>query len=85
MEATEAEDDDDDRGRDGARELAAAFRTRVGASDLGGRRWRIARLRAAGLRATVLVTADDVSPGKPDPAGYLAGRARLRARPEAAC
>jgi sugar-phosphatase len=37
-----------------------------------------ARLRAAGLpRPTVLVTADDVSQGKPDPAGYRLAAASL--------
>lgn len=44
-----------------------------------------ARLSAAGLPApAVLVTADDVAAGKPDPAGYLTGARRLGADP-AAC
>jgi HAD superfamily hydrolase (TIGR01509 family) len=44
-----------------------------------------ARLRAAGLRVpAVLVTAGDVSPGKPDPGGYLLGARRLGADPASA-
>jgi sugar-phosphatase len=37
----------------------------------GDRRLAYARLGAAGLRPPVVVTADDVSVGKPDPEGYL--------------
>jgi sugar-phosphatase len=44
-----------------------------------------ARLRAAGIPEPVaLVTADDVTRGKPDPEPYLLGAARLR-RPAGAC
>ncbi len=42
-----------------------------------------ARLRAAGLPAPgVFVSADDLDRGKPDPAGYLLGAARLGVAPE---
>ena len=48
-----------------------------------GRALAIARLKAVGLPLpAVLVTADDVSPGKPDPGGYLEAARRLSARPE---
>ena len=48
----------------------------------GVREVALARLKAAGLPApTVLVTADRVAKGKPDPEGYLAAAAELRERP----
>jgi sugar-phosphatase len=40
-----------------------------------------ARLRAAGIEPPVLVTADDVTNGKPDPEGYLLAAGRLRVEP----
>lgn len=44
-----------------------------------------ARLRAAGISLPqVVVTADDVSRGKPDPEGYLAAARRLEVSPETA-
>jgi sugar-phosphatase len=44
----------------------------------GVRELATARLRAAGVPLPeVMVTAEDVSAGKPDPEGYLAGAARL--------
>ena len=44
----------------------------------GGRRVAVARLRAVGLPVpAVLVTADDVTVGKPEPEGYLTAAARL--------
>jgi sugar-phosphatase len=43
------------------------------------RRLARARLRAAGLRPPLLVTAEDVKAGKPDPEGYLLAAARLGA------
>jgi mannitol-1-/sugar-/sorbitol-6-phosphatase len=48
----------------------------------GRRPLAVARLEAAGLPApAVLVTADDVPAGKPDPAGYLAAAAALGCPP----
>ncbi len=42
-----------------------------------------ARLSAAGIiEPNVLITADDVSSGKPDPEGYLAAARRIRVAPE---
>jgi sugar-phosphatase len=42
-----------------------------------------ARLSAAGIvEPDVLITADDVSSGKPDPEGYLAAARRIKAAPE---
>lgn len=43
-----------------------------------------ARLGAAGIKAPVLVTMDDLTAGKPDPAGYLLG-ASLLGVPPAQC
>ncbi|MEU4426798.1 HAD-IA family hydrolase [Actinoplanes sp. NPDC024001] len=40
-----------------------------------------ARLGAAGIAAPLLLTAEDVTTGKPDPEGYLAAAARLGADP----
>jgi beta-phosphoglucomutase-like phosphatase (HAD superfamily) len=40
-----------------------------------------ARLGAAGIEPPVLVTADDVINGKPDPEGYLIAAGRLRVEP----
>lgn len=41
-----------------------------------------ARLGAAGIAPPVLVTSDDVTVGKPDPAGYLLAAKLLRVAPE---
>jgi len=50
----------------------------------GNRAVAEARLRAAGLPVPrVLVSADDVSAGKPDPEGYLSAARQLRVAPEA--
>ena len=61
-------------------------------NDLPDGRWAVvtsatralanARLSAAGLpKPTVLITADDVKAGKPDPSGYLLAAKRLGAQP----
>ncbi|GHC93275.1 haloacid dehalogenase [Nocardiopsis terrae] len=58
--------------------LAALPATRWAAVTSGTRRLMTARLEAAGLPVPgVLVTADDVTVGKPDPQGYLRAAARL--------
>ena len=41
-----------------------------------------ARLRVAGIEPAVLITADDVTNGKPDPEGYLIAAERLRVEPD---
>jgi sugar-phosphatase len=46
------------------------------------RRLADARLAAAGLTVPLLVTADDVTAGKPDPEGYLLAAQRLGVPPE---
>ena len=68
----------------GARELLAALRPdQWAAVTSGGRRLMSGRLRTAGLPLPrVLVSADDVARGKPDPEGYLAAAAALGAAPE---
>lgn len=64
----------------GAREALATV-TAAGRGAIvtsGSRRLALARLAASGLPVPdVLVTADDVDAGKPDPAPYLLGAARL--------
>ncbi|WP_052845021.1 HAD-IA family hydrolase [Streptomyces sp. NRRL S-31] len=45
------------------------------------RRTAVARLRRVGIEAPVLVTADDVARGKPDPEPFLAAAARLCVAP----
>lgn len=75
-------------------EDAGAVRAIPGAGDLvravpawavvtsGRRELALARLEAAGLPVpSVLVTADDVTRGKPDPEGYLAAAAGLGVHP----
>jgi sugar-phosphatase len=75
-------------------EDAAAVRAVPGAVDLlravpawavvtsGRRELALARLEAAGVPVPpVLVTADDVARGKPDPEGYLAAAAALAVNP----
>jgi sugar-phosphatase len=63
----------------GAREaLLALPPERFGVVTSGSRELATFRLRAAGLPLPgVLVSADDVDAGKPDPAGYLLGAERL--------
>lgn len=61
--------------------LAALPEGRWAVVTSGNRAVAKARLRAAGLRAPVLVTADDVRHGKPDPEPYLLGAARLGVEP----
>jgi mannitol-1-/sugar-/sorbitol-6-phosphatase len=63
----------------GAREtLLALDPGGFGVVTSGTRALATARLRAAGLPpARVLVSAEDVAAGKPDPAGYLLGAERL--------
>ena len=84
VEATTAEDDDGLVAVTGARELASALPPSSWAVvTSAGRELAVARLTAAGLPLpAVLVTADDVSPGKPDPGGYLEAARLLSARPE---
>ena len=63
--------------------LAALPPERVAIVTSGGVRLSSARIAAAGLaRPAVVVTADDVSLGKPDPAPYLMGAAKLGFPPE---
>jgi sugar-phosphatase len=68
----------------GAAETLAALRPdQWAAVTSGGRRLMSGRLRTAGLPLPrVLVSADDVTRGKPDPEGYLAAAAALDAVPE---
>ncbi|MDO5668958.1 MAG: HAD family hydrolase [Corynebacterium sp.] len=67
----------------GAAELLASLpRERWAAVTSGGRELMSARLAAAGLPVPdVLVTAEDVEVGKPDPAGYLLAARHLGADP----
>ncbi|GAB3690643.1 HAD family hydrolase [Corynebacterium nasicanis] len=67
----------------GAAELLASLpRDRWAAVTSGGRELMSARLAAAGLPVPdVLVTAEDVEVGKPDPAGYLLAAQRLGVDP----
>lgn len=68
----------------GAAEVLAALPPeRVAIVTSGGVRLSSSRIAAAGLpRPAVIVTADDVSTGKPDPAPYLLGAERLGYPPE---
>lgn len=70
----------------GARELLAAVPAdRWAVVTSGDRRLATSRIRAAGLPIPgLLVTADDVKVGKPDPACYLVAAARL-GRPPHRC
>jgi sugar-phosphatase len=67
----------------GARELVQTVPAdRFAIVTSGTRPLAVARLRAAGLPVpSVLVTAEDVESGKPDPAGYLSAAARLGVEP----
>jgi len=73
------------RAIEGAAELLAALPpARWAIVTSGSRRLALARLRFAGLpRPRVLVCAEDVPRGKPDPAGYLAAAAALNRAPRA--
>ena len=68
----------------GARELVQRVpEDRLAIVTSGSRRLAVARIRAAGLPVPdVLVTAEDVESGKPDPAGYLRAAAHLGVEPE---
>jgi sugar-phosphatase len=68
---------------DGARELLRRLPlARVGVVTSGTRAGTLARLRAAQLPIPeVLITAEDVAEGKPDPAGYRLGADRLGTPP----
>lgn len=62
--------------------LRSLPRDRWAAVTSGGRELMTARLQAAGLPVPdVLVAAEDVAVGKPDPAGYLLAAQRLGADP----
>jgi mannitol-1-/sugar-/sorbitol-6-phosphatase len=64
------------------RSVPSAFRAVV---TSGSRPLAIARLRGAGFALpNVLVTADDVSAGKPDPEGYLQAAHRIKVAPAGA-
>ncbi|MFD5868701.1 HAD family hydrolase [Corynebacterium sp. NPDC060344] len=67
----------------GAAELLASLpRDRWAAVTSGARELMSARLTAAGLPVPdVMVTAEDVEAGKPDPAGYLLAAEQLGAEP----
>jgi sugar-phosphatase len=68
----------------GAAALLRAWpRERLAIVTSGGRELALSRLAGAGLPApAVLVSADDVRRGKPDPEGYLLAAARLGVAPE---
>ena len=68
----------------GARELAEAVPAdRFAVVTSGTRALAVARLRAAGIAVPeVLVTAEQVENGKPDPEGYLRAAAQLGVEPE---
>ena len=66
----------------GARELMAAWAGRIAIVTSGGRALARARIAGAGLdEPPVLVSADDVGRGKPDPEGYLRAAALLGVAP----
>lgn len=82
----EATDVDDVVALDGAHALITAL-------DRAGRPWAVvtsadrrlalARLGAAGIDPTVLVTVDELAAGKPDPEGYVLAARRLDVDPHA--
>ncbi|WP_298750355.1 HAD-IA family hydrolase [uncultured Serinicoccus sp.] len=66
----------------GAVDALAAVGPRAAIVTSAGRELAVLRIDAAGLSApAVLVTADDISRGKPDPEPYLVGARRLEADP----
>ncbi|KOX22079.1 HAD-IA family hydrolase [Nocardiopsis sp. NRRL B-16309] len=87
IEGHEAERGDTVRAMPGAHDLLAALRGRGrpwAVVTSGSRRIATARIAAAGLPLPgVLVTADDVTEGKPHPEPYLLGAERVGAAPSA--
>ena len=83
LSAREAEDAGDVLGVAGAAALLAALPpARWGIVTSGTRAVAEARLRVVGITPPpMMVTADDVTRGKPDPEGYLLGARRLGAEP----
>jgi sugar-phosphatase len=79
LEAQEIADVDDLQVIPGARELLASLPVeRFAIVTSGGRRLATARLQAVGLAIPpTMITADDITRGKPDPSPYLLGSARL--------
>lgn len=65
----------------GAAHLLARIAVPWAVVTSANRRLADARLRASGICPPLLITAEDVSAGKPDPAGYLLAAARLGAGP----
>ncbi|NUR84759.1 MAG: HAD-IA family hydrolase, partial [Nonomuraea sp.] len=70
----------------GAAELVrkvAAYGSPIGLVTSAGRAWAEERLRQVGIRdlVRVVVAAEDVETGKPDPAGFLLGARELGADP----
>ena len=84
IEQMEISDTDGLRALPGALELLAALPPeRYNIVTSGTRRLAARRLQVAGLPVPVaMITADDVTRGKPDPAPYLAGARVLRFEPE---
>jgi sugar-phosphatase len=84
LEAWETQNADGVAALPGALELVRAVPPeRFAIVTSGTRPLALARLRASGLpQPAVLVTADDVAAGKPDPAGYLLAARRLLVRPQ---
>jgi sugar-phosphatase len=83
VERRQAADSDDVRALPGARELMEAVPAgRFAIVTSGPRALAVARLRAAGLEVPrVLVTAEQVAAGKPDPQGYLLAATELGVPP----
>lgn len=84
MVESESADTVDVVAQPGAQEVLAALpRDRVAIVTSGGVKLSSARIAAAGLaRPDLVVTADDVTIGKPDPAPYLMGAKMLGFPPE---
>ncbi len=84
IEQREIEDTDGLRVLNGAQELLAALPlNRYSIVTSGTRQLATKRLQVAGLPVpTKMVTADDVTRGKPDPEPYLAGAAMLGFEPQ---
>ena len=84
VDAEEAGGSDGIQAVPGARELTSALpHGSWGVVTSAGRALARSRLTAAGLPVpSMLITPEDVSPGKPDPGGYLEAARRLSARPE---